>query len=295
MHVLVTGGTGFIGTALVPALRAAGWEVTILSRSSHPDREGIRYLSTLDALQAPVDAVINLAGASLAAKRWNDAYKAELRASRLDTTAALGKCFAARGEAPAVWLNASAIGYYGPRGDEPVDEDAEPGQGFAAELCRDWEQTARDAAPPGTRLCLLRLGVVLDARGGAYPQMAAPFRMGIANWVGDGHQYLSWVHRADVVAAMLFLLDHDTAQGAFNVTAPEPVTSRGFCAVMEAKHRRFLRLPMPAPVMRLMVGEMADELLIQGQRVVPKALEDLGFTFLHRELRGALDAIEGED
>jgi uncharacterized protein (TIGR01777 family) len=254
----------------------------------------VSYLSSLDALQAPVDAVINLAGASLAAKRWNDAYKAELRSSRLDTTAALGAHFAERGETPGVWLNASAIGYYGPRGDEAVTEAAQPGQGFAAELCRDWEEAAREAAPEDTRLCLLRLGVVMDAGGGAYPQMAAPFRMGIANWIGNGHQYLSWVHRTDVVAAMLFLLQHDEARGAFNLTAPEAVTSRGFCEVMEAKHRRILRLPMPAPVMRLMVGEMADELLIKGQRVLPQALEELGFSFRYRDLRSALDAIEGE-
>jgi uncharacterized protein (TIGR01777 family) len=293
MHSLITGGTGFIGTALVPALRSASWDVTILSRDSHDDSDGVRYVTSLDALQEPVDAVINLAGASLAAKRWNDAYKRKLRDSRLDTTAALGAHFTARGESPAVWLNASAIGYYGPRGDEVVDEDTASGHGFAAELCRDWEQAARDAAPDGTRLCLLRLGVVMDAGGGAYPQMAAPFRMGIANWVGDGQQYLSWVHRADVVAAMLFLLQHGEARGAFNVTAPEPVTSRGLCEVMETKHRRILRMPMPAPVMRLMVGEMADELLINGQRVLPKALGALGFEFRYRDLRSALDEIEG--
>ncbi|MEM9316983.1 MAG: TIGR01777 family oxidoreductase [Pseudomonadota bacterium] len=279
MHILLTGGTGFIGQALVPALRDENHEVSVLSRSRHEEGTGLRYVTALDALPAPVDAVINLAGASLAAKRWNASYKTAIRNSRLRTTSALGRYFAKRDEVPGVWLNGSAIGFYGPQDDRVLDESAANGQGFAAALCRDWEQAAQDSAPSGTRLCLLRLGVVLDADGGAFAQMAAPFRMGIGNWVASGQQFLSWIHRRDTVAAIQHLLKHDTASGAFNLTAPNPVTSREFCAAMKRQYRTLVMLPMPAPMMRLMVGEMADELLITGQRVLPKALEQSGFRF----------------
>ncbi|MEL7046482.1 MAG: TIGR01777 family oxidoreductase [Pseudomonadota bacterium] len=291
MHVLLTGGTGFIGEALVPALRDEHHEVSVLSRSREEEGDGLRYVTALDALPAPVDAVINLAGASLAEKRWTAAYKTTIRESRLGTTRALGDYFAKRDETPAVWLNGSAIGFYGPQGDNALDESAANGSGFAAALCRDWEQAARDAAPEGTRLCLLRLGVVLDAGGGAYPQMAAPFRMGVGNWVASGQQFLSWIHRRDTVAAILYLLNHDSASGAFNLTAPNPVTSREFCAAMKRQYRTLVTLPMPAPVMRLMVGEMADELLITGQRVIPQALEGSGFSFSAPDIDTALAEI----
>lgn len=291
MHILMTGGTGFIGSALWPALLDAGHRLTVLSRRQHRDGGGLRYLTSLAGLEEPVDAVINLAGASLAGRRWSRAYKKEIVDSRLDTTRSLGAYFADRGYAPGVWLNASAIGYYGPRGDEPLDEDASPGNGFSAQLCCDWEAAALEAAV-GARLCLLRLGVVLDRSGGAYPQMALPFRYGVANWVGDGRQYLSWIHRRDVVAAMLHLLGSDALDGPFNLTAPEPVTSRGFCEAMKAVHTTVLTLPMPSLAMRAAVGEMADELLLTGQRVLPVRLLQSGFAFSCPDIATALNAIE---
>jgi uncharacterized protein (TIGR01777 family) len=293
MHVLITGGTGFIGEALRPALLEDGHTLTILTRQSLESMDRVAYVRSLDEVDLPVDAVINLAGASLAGRRWNSRYKAEIIDSRIGTTRALGDFFERAGPAPSVWLNASAIGYYGPRDDEVVDEQGAAGEGFSAELCRDWEAAAREAAGEGTRLCVLRLGVVFDRDGGAYPQIAAPFRMGVANWIGDGHQYLSWVHRGDVVAAMRHLLGATDLVGVFNVAAPTPVTSRELCDAMKRVHRTFITLPMPAAAMRLMVGEMADELLITGQRVVPARLSDSGFKFAYATIDAALAAIEG--
>ena len=293
MRILVTGGTGFIGQALLPALVEDGHAVLVLTRQALEGDVNVSYVNKLDDIDAGVDAVINLAGASLAGKRWSAAYKEEIVSSRLQTTSVLGAFFASGVDAPQVWLNASAIGFYGPSGDEPLAEDAAAGSGFSAELCQAWEAAAVKACPEATRLCLLRLGVVLDKDDGAYPQMAAPFKLGVANWVGSGSQYLSWVHRQDVVAAMHFLIREASLAGPFNVTAPEPVTSRAFCDAMKAAHRTWLTLPMPAPAMRLLVGEMADELLLTGQRVLPKALEESGFAFAYPRIDAALSAIEG--
>ncbi|MDP5053997.1 MAG: TIGR01777 family oxidoreductase [Congregibacter sp.] len=292
MKVLMTGGTGFIGQALIPALQAKGHQITVLSRqSAPPSQSGVTYLRQLDELKGSVDAVINLAGASLAAKRWSPAYKQEMLDSRVGLTRGLGVFFEASGAPPKVWLNASAIGYYGPREEDLLDEDAAPGEGFAAELCKAWEEAAL-AAAGDARTCLMRLGVVLDSGGGAYPQMAQPFKMGIANWIGSGRQWLSWVHRRDVVSAFCYALDHPDLTGPVNVTAPEPVTSRGFCDAMRQVHRTLLAVPMPALVMRAMVGEMADELLLTGQRVLPARLQAAGFVFDFPTLGPALTTIK---
>lgn len=294
MHVLVTGGTGFIGDALLPALLSRGDRVSVLSRSRSGEHGGVAYHRELESVAGDVDAIVNLAGASLAGKRWNADYKREIVDSRLHTTEGLGAWAKDLERPPSVVLSASAIGFYGPRGSEALSEDAPPGQGFSAQLCIDWEQAARRAVQdlePQPRLCSMRLGVVLDNGGGAFTEMARPFRFGIANWIGDGHQWLSWVHRVDVVAAMLWLLDEPGAQGAYNLTAPGPVTSREFCQTMRRHYTTLPGMPMPAAVMRLMVGEMADELLLTGQRVLPSRLEQGGFMFSYPSLDEALREI----
>lgn len=292
MKILVTGGTGFIGSALLPALKERGHTILVLSRSAEPGkRESVHYARKLADFDERPDAVINLAGASLADRRWTDAYKRELLESRLGVTRSLGEYFQEMGHVPDIWLNASAVGYYGPRGPEALDETSETGTGFAAELCRQWEAAAAVAAGDA-RLCLMRFGVVLDAGGGAYPQMAQPFKFGVANWIGDGRQYLSWVHRHDVVAAILYMLENQAMAGPVNVTAPETVTSREFCSAMRKVHTTFVRLPMPGFVMRAMVGEMADELLITGQNVKPARLAQHGFSHAYPSIDEALQAIE---
>lgn len=295
MRYLITGGTGFIGSALVASLEADGHEVTILSRRPHRATGRRRYVTGLEALEPATrfEAVINLAGASLADRRWTKAYKRELLASRLDTTRRLVAWLGRLPHRPATLLSASAIGYYGHHGDEPLDEAGAAVSGFAQSLCQRWEEEALAATQFGTRVCLLRFGVVLDAGGGAFEQMARPFRFGIANWLGSGRQWLSWVHRRDAVRAVRFLLEHPALEGPFNVTAPEPVTSRGFCDAMQRHRRTLITAPVPAPALRLLVGEMAEELLLQGQRVLPSRLQAAGFTFDHPALDGALTAILG--
>lgn len=296
MHVLVTGGTGFIGSALLPRLLGDGHEVTVLSRAKHVDSGGIRYVQSLDEVpsDATLDAVINLAGASLNGKRWTDAYKREMVESRLETTAAVVDLCRRLAHPPSVLVSASAIGFYGDRGDELLDEQSGAGEGFSAELCRDWEAAAREAEPLGIRVCLARLGVVFDREGGAFAELSRPFRFGIANWLGSGRQYLSWVHRADVVSALAFLLEDEALSGPVNVTAPEPVTHRELCTALRRKLTTLPGMPVPGFVMRMLLGEVADELLLAGQKVLPRRLEAAGFTFHYRAIDAALGQLLGK-
>ena len=293
MRILVTGGTGFIGSELLGSLLADGHRVTVLTRQSLSSDGSLDYISSLDAIanDEVIDAVINLAGASLADRRWTTRYKREIFSSRLDTTRDLVSLLSRLTRTPTTLLSASAIGYYGHHEDELLGESSEPVSGFAQDLCQQWEQIALEAEALGVRVCLLRLGVVLDKNGGAFAQMERPFRMGVANWLGQGKQWLSWIHREDVIAAIEFLLVNDALSGPFNLTAPAPVTSRGFCDALKRRRRTFITAPVPAAVMRLMVGEMADELLLNGQRVLPTALRESGFAFRYPALDDALQAI----
>ena len=293
MHIVVTGGTGFIGSALLPGLSGDGHQLTVLTRQARCDSGSIRFVTDISMVDTAIDAVINLAGASLADRRWSDSYKRELRASRIDTTRELGAALHAAGHDPAAFLSASAIGYYGTR-KEQVTEDAPAGEGFAADLCRDWEDAAR-AAAGNARFCAMRLGVVFGPKGGAYGQMAMPFRLRVGNWIGSGEQGLSWIHLDDVVAAVRYLLGDSTLSGVVNLTAPEPSTSRGFCEAMQAVRPSLIKMPVPAFLMRALMGEMADELLIGGQQVLPRRLLEAGFTFFYPRLETALRNLEGRE
>jgi uncharacterized protein (TIGR01777 family) len=293
MRVLITGGTGFIGSSLQQQLVRGGHECLVLTRQAEPPAGQSTYLHSLDELPdtAQIDAIINLAGASLADKRWSDRYKKTIVDSRLNTTADVIALCRRLETKPSVLLSGSAIGYYGAQGEEKLDELASAGEGFAAQLCQNWEDAAAAADALGIRLCVLRLGVVLDRDAGAFVEMARPFRLGVANWIGSGEQYLSWIHRQDAVAAIIYLLEHEALQGIFNVTAPEPVTSQMFCTSLKRHTRTWLTLPMPAWLMRMLVGEMADELLISGQRVVPHKLLEAGYRFSYPSLDDALPAL----
>ena len=293
MHILMTGATGFIGTLLAEHLIVQGHTLAILTRRSLADSDNCTYVKQLEVISPDekIDAVINLAGASLAERRWTSKYKREILASRLETTEALLQLLRRLDSKPKALLSASAIGYYGHHGDEKLDEDGGSTPGFSQQLCERWEQEALAARELGVRVCLLRLGVVLDRDGGAFTQMARPFSFGVANWLGEGNQWLSWVHRRDVIGAIVFLLHHDELDGPFNITAPHAVTSRGFCDAMTRHKRTLFSASVPSTVMRLMVGEMAEELLLNGQRVVPAALQKAGFNFEFSDLDAALTDI----
>jgi uncharacterized protein (TIGR01777 family) len=290
MHTLITGGTGFIGIALVEQLRSLDHDVTILTRGSHRDRPGVTYIGSLSQLadDAAVDAIVNLAGASLADRRWSPGYKEELVASRLDTTGAVLQLIERLRQKPPVLVSASAVGFYGHHGDEVLEEDGPVNPGFAQALCARWEQEARRAEESGVRVCLARFGVVLDRGGGAMEQMAGSLKFGVASWLGDGRQWLSWVHREDAVAALVTLLERSDLSGPFNITAPGAVTGRQLCAAMKRHHWSFISLPVPAPALRLMMGDMADEILLNGQRVAPARLLTAGFDFRYPDIDAAL-------
>ena len=293
MHILLTGATGFIGSALVPRLIAAGHTLTVYSRQYRANQTRLMYIDTIEKLDgiAPVDAVINLAGESLAAKRWTKAYKKRLLSSGIVLTDQLIETLASYGHTPAVFLSASAIGWYGNRDTIKLDEASSGGEGFAADLCEQWEASAQRAKDKlQSRVITLRLGVVLDRSGGAWPQLILPFKLGLQNWPGSGHQVLSWIHRQDAVAAIEFCLAGDLV-GPVNVTAPLPVTYRELATAIASHKRLWLTAPIPAWAMRIMLGEMADELLLNGQYVVPNRLTHAGFEFEYADIETALSAL----
>ena len=299
MNILLTGGTGFIGGVLVERLVQRGDFVAIYTRDrSHFSSENIKYINSLDEISEEeyFECFINLAGESMAQGRWSDERKVVLVESRVGTTRDLLALAQRLGRPPAVVLSASAIGYYGHHGDEFLSEDAPPRDGFSHRLCQAWESEARRFEKLGCRVCRLRLGVVLGPilpgqGGGALAELTKTYRFGIGTWLGSGRQWLSWVHRDDVLAAMEFLLENGELSGAFNLTAPEPVTNKGFCMALRHHLRAVACLPVPAPVLRLAVGEMADELLLKGQRVVPRRLQEAGFEFRYNSLAEALPGL----
>ncbi|MCX7069610.1 MAG: TIGR01777 family oxidoreductase [Gammaproteobacteria bacterium] len=299
MHVLITGGTGFIGRELAASLLADGHAVTVLTReitsSGNRVPNGARAIRDLARADA-VDAVVNLAGANLGGTRWNPVTKMGFRTSRIDTTRRLVDWMSRLGTRPKVLVSGSAIGWYGPQGDEMLTESAPAGGDFSATLCRDWEAEALKAAALGVRVCTLRTGIVLGpsgpAGGGALAQMLPAFRLGGGGPMGSGRQWMSWVHRADLVTLIRFLIERETASGPFNGTAPEPVTNAEFARTLGRVLRRPAILPMPGFALKLIVGEMA-EILLSGQRVIPQAALDQGFRFRFPTLDAALRDVLG--
>jgi len=292
MHLLITGGTGFIGQALCPTLVQAGHRVSVLTRNrrrANRTLPGVTAVETLDGIQA--DAVINLAGEPLAAGRWTDARKQCLRESRLGITRQLHAWIAQQpaGQRPAVLISGSAVGYYGDRGDTALTEAASAGNDFSAVLCRDWEAEAHAIAALGPRVSWVRTGIVLDRDGGALARMLPAFRFGGGGRFGDGRHWMSWIHRTDMVALLLWLLRHGEP-GAYNATAPTPVTNAEFARTLAQVLHRPVLLSLPGRLLRLGFGEMADLLLI-SQRVLPQRALDTGFRFQYVQLEAALRAI----
>ncbi|HUE29671.1 MAG TPA: TIGR01777 family oxidoreductase [Verrucomicrobiae bacterium] len=289
MRVLVTGGTGFIGAALCQALAGAGHTVTVVTRD--PQRTGGAAIGWegVSAAVRETDALVNLAGEPLGSGRWDARQKQLIRDSRVRVTRTLVGAVAAGEPRPKVLVNASAIGYYGPRADEVLDESAGPGTGFLADVCRAWEEAALAAEDLGLRVVRLRLGVVLAADGGALARMLPPFRAFLGGPIGSGRQWMSWIHRDDVTGLVADTLANESYHGAVNATAPQPVTNRDFARMLGRVLARPAWLPTPAFALRLMVGEMAD-LLLSGQRVLPGVADRLGYRWRFTELGGALQA-----
>ena len=292
MRILTAGASGFLGTALVTRLRAAGHEVVRLVRRDPRDGDERRWSpgrEPLDpALLAGVDAVVNLAGAGVADRRWNQEYQAVLRDSRLESTGTLARALADAGDGPRVLLNASAVGFYGDRGEAELTEQAPAGQGFFARLCQDWEAATGPAAAAGVRVVHLRTGLVLGPSGGLLAPLLPLFRLGLGGRLGSGRQWMPWISLADEIGAIEHLLaPASTVSGAVNLTAPAPVRNSEFTQTLGRVLHRPAVLPVPAAAMRLAVGGFAAEALA-SQRVLPRRLAGDGYAFEHPDLSSAL-------
>jgi uncharacterized protein (TIGR01777 family) len=292
MHLLVTGASGLIGSALVSSLTSAGHGVTRLVREQPKAGEKAAHwdplAGSIDASAFEgVDAVVHLAGENIA-QRWTPAKKVNIRESRVKGTQVLCQALAQLASPPKVLVSASAIGYYGDRGEELLTEESPPGRGFLAEVCRAWEAATEPARQAGLRIVQSRFGVVLSPTGGALTKMLAPFRLGLGGVLGSGRQYMSWIALDDAVGAIQHAIVTDALQGPTNVVAPQAVTNQEFTKTLGAVLRRPTVLPLPAFAARLMFGEMADELLLASARVQPTKLLASGYRFRYPELEGAL-------
>ncbi len=290
MKVVVSGASGLVGSALVPALRAAGHDVVTLVRreSAGPDERAWNPAAgELDpAALAGADAIVNLSGATIG-RRWNEARKREILESRVATTSLLARTAAGLDPKPVALVNAGPTGIYGDRGDEILTEDSELGSGFLAEVGRAWEEAAQPARDAGLRVVQFRQGIVLSKDGGALERLLLPFKLGLGGRVGSGRQWWSWVGLDDVVAAYRFGLENDVS-GAFNLVSPNPATNAQFVKALGRALRRPTVLPLPAFAVRTAFGEMGQEALLDGQRVLPARLLDAGFTFSYPDLDSAL-------
>lgn len=299
MRVLVTGGSGFVGQRLCQQLSEQGHDVQVVSRSPHQVRKrlpsGCDIRDSAQAfIETPPDALINLAGEPIAAKRWSDEQKAKLINSRVATTeqlVALCEQLKANGQPlPKVMVSGSAMGYYGDQGKRVVTEETEPNDEFAHRLCKQWEAAAQPIEAMGVRLAIVRTGLVLDAGGGSLQKMLPPFKLGLGGRFGSGEQFMPWIHRDDLVAAILFLVNQETLSGAFNGSAPHPVTNATFTKTLAKKLNRPAIFPVPAVVLKAGLGEMS-RLLLTGADMRPARLEEAGFTFQYPTLDKALEAI----
>jgi len=298
MRLVITGATGFIGTALCDQLLAQGHALTLLTRGSPRDantgtKRWLHWtpgaLREWSAALDGVDGVINLAGEPIAEKKWTHSQRRRIEKSRIDGTRSLVQAFAKARQRPKFLINASAVGYYGPHGDETVTEDVPPGEDFLGVLCREWEEEARKAEELDMRVVRLRIGIVLGPGGGALGKIAEPFKYFVGGALGSGQQWMSWIHLEDLVGLILRLIDDPQAAGPVNATAPNPVRNKEFCQALAKAMRRPCWATVPGFVLRMALGDMAD-MLLTGQRVIPAAAEKSGYQFRYPTLEPALEA-----
>jgi uncharacterized protein (TIGR01777 family) len=305
MRVFVTGGTGLVGTRLVRQLIARGDHVVVLTRRPDAAHERLGQAAKVvagDPMQpgdwmdrtADCDAIIHLAGENIFARRWSAAFKELLYSSRIKSTENVVQALARRPRTESglakVLVNASAIGYYGPRDEEELDENSPPGDDFLAHICKDWEKAARAAETHGVRVAIVRVGVVLDREGGALKQMLTPFKLGVGGRTGSGRQWVSWIHHADLVGILLLALDDAAATGPINGTAPSPLPNRDFAKALGRALHRPTFMPTPAFALRVMLGQVS-QLVTTGQRVVPRRAQALGYSFRFPTIDEALSDI----
>lgn len=302
MRIAITGGSGFVGRCLVARLLERGDQVLVLTRNLAPTRRTLGDPVNLKLLQYDpyqpetwaaalegYEGIVNLAGEPLAASRWTEAKKKEIRRSRVETTQALVQAIASLTQKPQVMVSSSAVGYYGSHPEaDPLPETAPPAQDFLATVCQAWEAAARPVLDLGIRLAIVRTGIVLGPDGGALGQMLAPFQLFIGGTIGSGKQWLSWIHREDFVSLVCFLLKQGS--GIFNGTAPNPVRMEEFCQTLGQVLARPSWLPVPELALELLLGEAA-QVVLTGQRVIPQAALEAGFTFQYPHLKEALRQI----
>ena len=311
MKIVIAGGTGFLGAPLAERYAEEGHDVRVLSRSlmagdtRHDSGTGVPGVTRVgwkpDGTSGPwasalegADALVNLAGESLASKRWTPQRKALLRDSRILPARSLAAALKSALKPPSVFVGGSAIGYYGPRGDEPLTEESPAGTDFLSHMAEDWEGEARAAARPGVRLVHLRTGIVLERTGGALPEMMRPFRFFVGGRLGSGRQYTSWIHRLDWIELVRWIVQTPEVSGPVNATAPHPVTNRQFARALGRALRRPSLVPVPGFAVRLVAGEFGNS-IITGQRVLPAVAKRHGYHFRYPEIEQAFRGIFGMD
>ena len=293
-RLLITGGAGFIGSRLVRVMIAQAYDVVVLTRNPEKTEVHFNYsvkaIKHLDQLKDDdvFDVVINLAGQGITDRRWTQGIKDQLRESRIVTTRNLMRYLSVVKKKPECFISGSAIGYYGDQGNAIIDEEVSGGKSFSSKLCLDWEDEAKQAEISGIRTCYLRTGIVLGKNGGALAKMLPAFRLGLGGPMGNGQQWMSWIHIDDLIGIILHVINNKDIEGPVNGTAPSPVTNKIFSSTLARVLKRPAFLTMPAFVLKLMLGEMAQELLLSGQRVVPDKILTAGYSFKHAELEDAL-------
>jgi len=281
--VLLTGASGLVGKAMTPLLNQP-WKALRHGEEGWDPENGICTPSHLEECSA----VIHLAGEPIASKRWSESQKQKIYDSRVKGTRALAEAMASMQTKPQTLICASAIGYYGDRGEEALTETAAPGEGFLSEVVKAWEAAADPAREAGIRVVHLRLGIVLSPKGGALAKMLLPFKCGLGGKIGNGRNWMSWIHLQDAARAFVYCLENSQTEGVFNLTAPHPVRNSEFTRTLASELRRPARIPVPAPLLKLALGEMAEALLLSSTRATPLALEASGFQFEYPHLENGL-------